>query len=118
MCIFLSFSWLFFGQAKVVLIERNVCSVEHLIAIFLHQLVPSVSLVVPKESHLFFSVVKLLPLDRRDQGIGNTAKHSQVAEIWLYQTSLATFSGHFHMEFLEHSQRVAFVGHKVYSTRS
>ena len=32
------------------------------------------SLVVPNETHLFSSVVELLPLGRRDQGIGNTAK--------------------------------------------
>ena len=30
--------------------------------------------------------------------------------------SLATFSGHFRMEFLEHRQRVAFAGHKVHCT--
>ena len=31
---------------------------------------------------------------------------------------LSTFSDHFSMEFLEHRQRVAFVGHKVYCTQS
>ena len=45
----------------------------------LHQLVPSVSLVVAKESHLHGSVIELSPLGRWDQGIGNTAKHPQIA---------------------------------------
>ena len=81
-CFYLSFGWLLCRQVKVVLIERDVCSVEYSSAAFLHQLVPSMSLVVPKEPHLFRSVVKLLPLGCRDQGIGNTAKHSQIAEIW------------------------------------
>ena len=76
-----SFGCLYFGQAKVVLIERHVSSVEHSIAAFLHQLVPSVSLVVPKKTHLLRTVVKLLPLSRRDQGVGNTVKHSQITEI-------------------------------------
>ena len=86
-CLDFSFGWLLRGQAKFVLIKRDVCMVEDSIAAFLHQLVPSMSLVVPKELHLLFSVVKLLPLGRWDQGIGNTAKHSQIAEIWLLAVS-------------------------------
>ena len=90
-CIVSSFGWFFFGQAKVVLIKRHVSSIEHSIAAFLHQLVPSVSLEVPKETHLFSSVVELLRLGRRDQGVGNTAKHSQVAEIWF--SAVPNFTG-------------------------
>ena len=72
---------LFFCQLEVALIERHISSVEHTIAAFLHQLVASMSFVVPEKSHLLRTVVKLLPLGRRDQGIGNTPKHSQVTEI-------------------------------------
>ena len=74
---------LFFCQLEVALVKRHISSVEHTIAAFLHQLVASMSFVVPEKSHLLRTVVKLLPLGRRDQGVGNTAKHSQVAEIRL-----------------------------------
>ena len=43
--------------------------------------VAALSFVVPEKSHLLISVVKLLPLGHRDQGVRNTAKHSQVTEI-------------------------------------
>ena len=57
--------------------------VEDTSSALLHQLVPSVSFVVAKEPHLHSSFIELSPLGRWDQGISHTAKHPQIAQIWL-----------------------------------
>ena len=63
--------------------ERDICSVEDTSSTLFHQFVPSVSLVVAEEPHLHGTVIELSPLGRWDQGVRNTAKHPQIAQVWL-----------------------------------